>query len=78
MRTLLIPTQGVPFFGEDLPDDRVGQPLARYTGPPLLVRADIHRIAPEPVIEHLSFYDYRSVVVRREGQPILAIYEQRT
>lgn len=76
MRTILIPKEGVPFFGDDIPDDRVGVRISRLAEP---IRPISQRY--EPAYDYmgpvkLAHYDYKGTIVRREGQPILAIYEQ--
>lgn len=76
MRTLLIPKDGVPFFGDDIPEDKVGQILTRLAEPQrVFSRADINMM-PATIPVKLAHFDFKGTIVRREGQPILAIYEQ--
>ncbi len=76
MRTILIPKNGVPFFGEDARDDRLSQPIARLaqTSWPL---TDLARSLPSYVPVEIIYYEFKGTVVQRGGQPVLAIYEER-
>lgn len=71
MRVLIVPRDGEVFFGEDIPDNRVGTPfsrLARY-----YTRVEL-ALAMEPV--EVLHYKYVTVLVDRYGEKRLAVYEE--
>lgn len=74
MKILLIPNTGDPFFGDDIPDSKVGDPIIRLKAPFRPV-VDFRPDAQAQTVETETF-TYKGTVVRRGGQPCIAFYEQ--